>query len=202
MSKKTIKTIIIIVILFLTGAAAVLGIRTVKNYLGGAEAGEKPLNVQVQAESTSATITWQTDKAVLSTIEYGTNQSNLLLRAPETQPATLHRVTLAPLKANTVYYFRIRVGEMLYDNGGIAYSFRTKPKGGTTTLAPSPSPQVTLQPTLRPTSGAATASGTLVQTCSQADFETKMGSSDPAYDFDKNGVVNTRDWLECLRRNP
>ncbi len=194
MSKKTLKTIIIVIILFLAGIASVLGIKTVRNYLGGAQAEEEPQNVQIQAESTSATVLWQTDKEVLSTIEYGTNQSNLLLRAPESQPSTSHRVTLSPLKANTVYYFRIRVGENLYDNAGIAYSFRTKAGEAAIT------PIVTSIPTL-PVSTAAASSATLVSTCNQADFEAKMGESDSAYDFDKNGIVNTRDWLECLRVN-
>jgi len=194
MSKKTIKTIIIIIILFLAGIASVLGIKTIKNYLGGAQAGEEPQGVQAEAESNKATVSWQTDKEILSTIEYGTNQSNLLLRAPESQPTMTHRVNLAPLKPGTVYYFRIRVGETLYDNAGIAYSFRTEAAGAGVT------PAVTSAP-LSPTPTVATASGELVESCNQEDFETRMGGSDVSYDFDENGVVNTRDWLRCLQIN-
>jgi len=195
MNKKTIKTLIIVLVLFLAGVASVIGIKTVRNYLGGAQADETPRNVQFQVSDTSAVISWQTDKAVMSTVEYGANPSNLILRVPEAQPTTIHRVTLAPMKTNTTYYFRIRVGETLYDNAGIAWSFRTKA---------SSEGQPTITPSLTSPTPTSTATGipiSLVETCSQAEFEAKMGSSDSAYDFDKNGVVNSRDWLECLRVN-
>jgi len=192
MNKKTIKTLIIVLVLFLTGVVSVVGIKTVKNYLGGAQADEAPRNVQFQVSDTSVVISWQTDKAVMSTVEYGANPSNLILRVPEAQPTTVHRVTLAPLKTNTTYYFRIRVGETLHDNAGIAWSFRTKASsGGTTTPLVSPTPTLT----------AVGIPAGLVTTCNQAEFEAKMGSSDSSYDFDENGVVNSRDWLECLQQN-
>ena len=197
-NKKIIKTVIIVLVLILTGIAAVVGIKTVKNYLGGAAGGEAPKGVRFQVTATSATISWQTDKEVMGTVEYGANPSNLILRVPETQPTTVHRVTLAPLKPNTTYYFRIRVGETLYDNNGIAWSFRTKAEttAGGESLSPTPTGGASLTVSPSPATG-----GTLVKTCVQSEFEAKMGTQDPAYDFDKNGVVNTRDWLECLRVN-
>jgi len=195
--KKSLKTVIIVVILFLAGIASVLGISRVRTYLGGAQASDAPKNVQVQASDSSATVSWQTEKAVLGTVMYGANQSNLLLRAPESQPVTIHRVTLSPLKADTVYFYRIQVGETIYDNGGAAFSFRTKPG----TAVPTTAPIVpTTAPTIAPTT---TPSGScdLVKVCTQSEFESEMGGSDCSYDFDDNGIVNTRDWIECLRVN-
>jgi hypothetical protein len=119
MDKGKLKTIIIVLILFLTGIALVLGINFARNYLSGAAAGEEPRNVRVQADKASATITWQSDKESMGVIEYGTSQASLLLRAVESQPTTVHRVILTPLKANTTYYFRIRVGDGVYDNSGV-----------------------------------------------------------------------------------
>jgi len=190
-NKKNLKTIIIVFVLFLAGIASVLGISRVKTYLGGAQADEEPGNVQVQAQDTSATVSWQTDKAVLGTIEYGTNQASLLLRAPESQPATIHRVALSPLKSDIVYYYRIRIGETLYDNNGVPFSFRTK--AATVVVEP------TLAPTTTPVVGEDDC--TLVKVCTQSVFEGKMGGSDCQYDFDENGTINTRDWMLCLKEN-
>ena len=190
-NKKNLKTLIIVFVLFLAGIVSVLGISKVKTYLGGAQADQEPKNVQVQTNDTSATVSWQTDKAVLGTIEYGTNQASLLLRAPESQPATIHRVALSPLQSDLVYYYRIRVGETLYDNNGVPFSFRTK--------AATPVVQPTTAPTLIPTVVADECE--LVKVCTQSNFEKKMGSTDCQYDFDKSGMVNSRDWMLCLQAN-
>ncbi len=189
--KGSLKTIIIVLVLFLAGITSVLGISKVKTYLGGAQADEEPKNVQVQTQDTSATVSWQTDKAVLGTIEYGTNQASLLLRAPESQPATVHRVALSPLKGDMVYYYRIRVGEVLYDNNGVPFSFRTK--AGVVVQQP------TAVPTTLPVVPEEDCS--LVKVCTQSAFEKKMGGTDCQYDFDENGIINSKDWMLCLREN-
>jgi hypothetical protein len=201
--KKNLKIILIVVILFLAGIAAVLGVRVAKTYLGGAEAGTEPKNVRIQAESNSATISWQTDKEAIGVVEYGTNQASLLLRGPETTAATTHKVSLSPLKADTTYYFRIRIGELIYDNNGIPYSFKTKPAETAVTITQTPSPFPTISPpAATPSVGKeSTSSGALVTKCDADEFKTKMGGSDMAYDFDNNGIVNTKDWLECLKKN-
>ncbi|MFH1601593.1 MAG: fibronectin type III domain-containing protein [Candidatus Shapirobacteria bacterium] len=191
--KKNLKTIIIVLLLFVAGIASVLGINKVKNYLGGAAADEEPKNVQATALDTSATISWQTDKSVLGTVEYGTNQASMLLRAPESAPSATHRIALSPLKSDTVYYYRIRIGETLYDNNGLPFSFRTKAAAAAPTIAPIVSP--TAAPTI------ASGSCELIQVCNQTDFEGEMGGTDCQYDFDENGIVNTRDWIECLKIN-
>lgn len=214
--KGNIKKIIIVVILLLTGVLAVFGIRAAKTYLSGASGGGEPQNVQAQAESKSATISWQTDKEAQATVEYGTTPASLLLRAPEKQAGTTHRVNLSPLRAGTTYYFRIRVGEKIYDNDGIPFSFKTKGEGaagqGSPTQAqaqptrtqPSPTQAEateSAQPTAQPTTSTATGSATKVTECDKTEFSDKFGTSDASYDLDDNGVVNTRDWIKCLQAN-
>jgi len=203
---KNIKTIIIILILLLTGVLAVVGLRATKTYLSGAAGGSEPKGVRVQAEGKSATVSWQTEKDSQGVVEYGTTPASLLLRALETQPAKVHRVVLSPLKENTTYYFRIRVGETIYDNNGIPYSFKTKPSGGSTVTPTAASkPLVTPSPTkalATPTvaQNEATSSAKVTR-CLKSEFTEKFGTSDSRYDFDGNGVVNTKDWIKCLQTN-
>jgi len=198
MDKKKIKTVIIVLILFLVGVAAVFGINIAKNYFSGASAGEEPKDVRIKADISSATITWQSDKETMGIVEYGTNQASLLLRAVETQATLSHRVVLSPLKSDATYYFRVKVGETIFDSNGIPYSFKTKVEG---TPEVTSAPTITSAPTLAP-SPTGSASGELVKTCEKEDFNQKLGGSDPAYDFDKNGLVNTRDWVLCLDQKP
>ena len=194
MNKKTLKTIIIVLILFLTGIGAIFGINAAKTYLSGAAAGEDPQNVKVQADVASATISWQSEKEVMGIVEYGANQASLMLRAIETQKSTVHRVVLSPLKEGTTYYFRIKIGETIYDNNEIPYSFKTKPVVAEVLPTPTTAP-------ILPTPTIASSSGSLVTACVSADFESQMGTSNQAYDFDKNGVVNTLDYIKCKQAN-
>lgn len=204
---KNIKTIIIIIILLLTGFLSVVGLRAAKTYLSGAAGGSEPKGVNVQADVKSATITWQTEKDVQGIVEYGTTPASLLLRALETQPTKVHRVALSPLKENTTYYFRIRVGETIYDNGGIPYSFKTQSTGAAVpTSGPTSAPTPTSRPisptvTPAPTSPQESTGSAKVTQCVQSEFKDKYGTKDSRYDFDDNGIVNTRDWIKCLQVN-
>lgn len=209
--KVNIKKIIIVVILLLTGVLAVFGIRAAKTYLSGAAGGAEPQDVQVQAEVKSATINWQTEKENQATVEYGTTPASLLLRAPEQQPATTHQVDLSPLRSGTTYYFRIRVGDKIFDNDGIPFSFKTKGEETEESLSPTPTQQAlptSAQPSptkpatesAQPTTSTATGSAKVTQ-CVKSEFKEKFGTSDSSYDLDDNGIVNTRDWIMCLNEN-
>jgi hypothetical protein len=182
-SKISIKTIIIIVILLLVGVLGVLGVNTAKTYLSGASADLEPTNVlgKGNEDGKSATITWLTDKAAMGVVEYGTTPASLLLRAPETSQSTNHSIVLSPLKAGTNYYFRIRVGEEVFDNNGIPYSFKTK----VATAEPTLIPTVALIPTIK----VATDSGE-VNECSRTT------------DYNGDGVVNSLDYVSCLKTKP
>jgi len=177
-NKFSIKTIIIIVILVLVGILGVLGVSTAKTYLSGASGETMPKNVlaKVSEDGKSATVTWVTDKSSVGIVEYGTNAANLLLRAPESDQASSHTVTLSSLKANQKYYYQIRVGDEVFNNEGIPYLFETK-----TAVTPTLVPTVAMLPTAVP----ATSSGT--STC------------DRTTDYNKDGIVNSLDYMSCLK---
>lgn len=177
--KIGLKTIIILVILVLVGVLGVLGINTAKTYFSSAAAGSEPTGVLAtpSVDGKSATVVWTTEKAVQAVVEYGTTPASLLLRSVESDSTTSHQVTLTPLKSGVNYYFRIRVGEDVYDNNGIPYSFKTKD-----------SVEVVVQPTVAvmPTTAVSTGSAT---TCQQNK------------DYNGDGVINSLDYLQCIRSN-
>ncbi|MBU2592294.1 MAG: fibronectin type III domain-containing protein [Patescibacteria group bacterium] len=201
---KNIKKIIIILILVLAGVLAVVGLNAARTYLGGAAGGSEPKSVRVQADVKSATISWESDKESQGVIEYGTTPASLLLRALEASETASHRVLLSPLKTNATYYFRIRVGETVYDNNGIPYSFKTKEddsvsetgsSGGTDTGGA----KVTQVPVQVVTPAAEAATGKITK-CDLAEFKKNFGGSNPKYDLDDSGTVNTKDWIKCLEK--
>jgi len=152
----------------------VLGVNTAKTYLSGASADTEPKNVLAKPseEGKSATISWVSDKPTTGVVEYGTTPASLLLRAPESDSTSSHAVTLSPLKANTNYYFRIRIGEEVFDNNGIPYSFKTK------------AAEVEVVPTVA-----------VVPTV----VSSNTGGCQTGVDYDKNGTINSLDMLSCVR---
>jgi len=186
----TVKSVLIIVILLLVGVLGVLGVNTVKTYIGGATADTIPKNVLATPhdDGKSATITWISDKSTMGIVEYGTSPAALLLRAPESEAAVSHSVVLSPLKPNVNYYFRIRVGEEVFDNNGIPYSFKTK-------LI-----EVRVMPTAVPTG--------IVSECKKGanvmDYincvrKRPIEKCPINVDFNKDGVINSLDRIKCLQ---
>jgi hypothetical protein len=183
--KVSLKTVIVLVILVLVGVLSFLGMETAKTYLSGASAGSEPKSVLATPaeDGKSVTITWSTDKAVQAVVEYGTTPASLLLRSLETDSTTSHKITINPLKPITSYYFRIRVGEEVYDNSGIPFSFKTKGTavvaGPTGVLSPTGAVKIATTPTLTP-------SGTGNNACSRNT------------DYNGDGVVNSIDFVKCM----
>lgn len=217
-NKISIKTVIIVIILLLVGVLGVLGISTAKTYLSGAAADSAPKNVlaKVSEDGKSATVTWNSDKETVGIVEYGTTPASLLLRAPESDQSTNHSVTLSPLKGNTNYYFRIRVGDEVYDNEGIPYSFKSK------NISPSPTavPSVALVPTssgncdrntdyngdgatnsLDYMSCLRAQSGTSVSVTPSIATVSSNSKCNMATDYNKDGVINSLDRIKCLQEN-
>jgi hypothetical protein len=173
-----IKSILIVVILVLVGVLGFLGVNTAKTYLSGASADTEPKNVLAKPseDGKSATISWTSDKALVGVVEYGTTPASLLLRAPESDQVTSHAVVLSPLKTNTNYYFRIRVGEEVFDNSGIPYSFKTKVSSVVNEVTPTK--PVVVVPTL------------------------VAGECQKGVDFNGDGTINTKDYIDCLKNKP
>ncbi len=173
--KISIKTIITILILILVGVLGVLGVGTARTYLSGASGNTEPKGVvsNPSEDGKSATITWTTDKEAQSVVQYGTSSAALLLSVPETVSTVNHSVVLNSLKPGQSYYFRIKVGEEVFDNGGIPYTFKA---------GAGASPTATLAPTAAPTA-----------------IATQSGSCNKTTDYNKDGAINTADYIICVR---
>lgn len=112
----------------------------------------KPLNVKVTNISDSkATITWETDQESQGVVEYGNTPDKINNYSPEISPKTIHKVELTLLTPNTPYYYKIRIGEELFDNEGVAWTFKTKGEGGTEPTAGAPARGVQDNPDALPT---------------------------------------------------
>lgn len=181
------KTIIVMVIVALVAVLAVFGVNTVRTYMSSASGGMDPKSVLAKSndDGKGAIISWTSDKASIGVVEYGTTPASLLLRAVETDSVTDHRISLSPLKPNVNYYFRIRVGEDTFDNSGIPYSFKTK--GSAETVAVPTVVQTMPTVALMPTMSTASPSGTQTGVCNRTT------------DYNHDGVVNTLDYLNCLK---
>lgn len=199
---KSVKTIVIVLVLFLVGVVSVFGLQTAKTLLSGAAGDCEPTGVKAQASDKSATISWQTDKSTCQgVVEYGTTPASLLLRSLENAAETTHRQVLTPLKSETTYYFRIRVEDQVYDNNGIPYSFKTTTEETSKAAEITPQPTVPLaQPSVSPVP-TKQLSCVKVTKCLNVEFTEKFGTDDCRYDFDNNGVVNGADIIKCRQTN-
>ena len=193
-----LKVIIILVILVLVGVLAVLGMNTVKTFLGGAAADVEPKEVMAKSneDGRGAVVTWKSDKDSMGVVEYGTTPASLLLRSAETEAATSHQVNLTPLRPNVNYYFRIRIGEEVYDNAGIPYSFKTNGnEEAVATVAPVSVPTVT------PAAGGGSCDKNgdgRVSSVELLNCKQVSPTPDPC-DTDKDGRVSSVEKLKCSR---
>ena len=171
----------------------------IRTFFGEATGGAKPQGVRVaNISANSATISWQTAEPVVGQVEYGTTPGSFLLRATETSPTTNHNVSLSPLLPETIYYFRIRLGEGIYDDNGAPYSFTTKeavakmPSPG---VSPAVSPTVVIsRPTATPTQNLSPVISP-TEKYTLDDFKKAFGTSKAEFDINKDGVVNSADWV-------
>ena len=171
----------------------------IRTFFGEATGGAKPQGVRVaNISANSAAISWQTTEPVVGQVEYGTTPGSFLLRATETSPTTNHNVSLSPLLPETIYYFRIRVGEEIYDDNGAPYSFTTKeavakmPSPG---VSPAVSPTVVIsRPTATPTQNLSPVISP-TEKYTLDDFKKAFGTSNAEFDINKDGVVNSADWV-------
>ncbi len=172
----------------------------IRTFFGEATGGAKPQGVRVtNISANSAAISWQTTEPVVGQVEYGTTPGSFLLRATETSPTTNHNVTLSPLLPETIYYFRIRLGEGIYDDNGAPYSFTTKeavakmPSPG---VSPAVSPTVVIsRPTATPTQNLSPVISPTGGEYTLDDFKKAFGTSNAEFDINKDGVVNSVDWV-------
>jgi len=147
----------------------------------GATDPNQPESVKVSAiTENSAIVSWTTKSAVQGLISYGLSATNLTLIQPETSPTANHQVELTRLLPQSNYYFVIKVGEKVFDNNGQPFSFITQTKKETQA---SPTPTVKTPSSLN-----------------ENDLEAAMGTNNPMYDLNKDGIVNTLDLLLFRQR--
>ena len=152
----------------------VLAVSQVRTFMSGATSGVEPQSVTTVSgdDGKSAVISWISDKESISKVEYGTTAASLVLMSAESSAVTNHSVSLTSLRPATTYYFRIKVGEDVFDNGGIPYTFKTK---ADTTL-------VTVTPTVAVATPSVVSSGVVC---------------DPKVDYNNDGIVNSMDLGSC-----
>jgi hypothetical protein len=176
MKKKiNVKSLVIFGVLAVVMVLVVLAVSQVTTLMSGAASDVEPQSVTAVSgdDGKSAVISWISDKESISKIEYGTTAASLVLMSAETSAVTNHSLSLTSLRPSTTYYFRIRVGDEVFDNGGIPYTFKTK---ADTSLV------VTVTPTVAAVNNASSSGIT---------------NCDPAVDYNKDGVVNSMDLATC-----
>lgn len=169
------------------GVLAFLGLRVIFSRATDVQ----PTNVVIsETTANSAKITWVTDQPAIGAVKYGTTEGALNFYAPETlkEPATSHSVELTLLSPGSMYYFQIQIGDKMYDNAGVSWSFSTK------------SNEKTQQQPVAPPTVATTISPTPIQrlvipdaqsgTCTETDcasIKTKLGQG-----------CSTEDYFKCI----
>lgn len=151
----------------------VLGLKYFRQPRTRATPGNEPQKVRLsEVLSQSATITWTTESPAYGFISYGETMS-LGKTSQEAEKTTEHSVTLSSLTPETTYYYKIGVGEELFDDQGIPYSFTT-PAASLESAPGGLAPATTEEPTL-------------------AGFENALGTANPLYDLNGDGKVDALD---------
>lgn len=78
------------------------------------------------SDGKSATIMFTTNKQAISKIEYGTTAASMVLMTTDDVSTSSHQIILSQLRPSTNYYYRIRIGDRIFDNNGMPYMFKTK----------------------------------------------------------------------------
>ena len=208
--KLPAKNILLAGVLILVLAGVVLGFNQIRSLLTKADSGCTPSNLQeANLTPNSIEITFQTDKACLTEIAYGNSADSLFLKIPEDRAALNHRIKLSPLLPSTTYYYQILAEGK---NVSTVRSFLTKmvptpavsPTAPPPIVAPTTAVVVTATPSAvvsPPLSGVSSPSATPATSYTQEDFIKQYGTANAAFDFDKNGVVNSADWFEYQKNH-
>jgi len=164
-----------------------------------AQVENKPENVQViNITEKEATIQWTTKRATQGAISYGLSPTNLTLIQPENAPAINHQVKISNLLPENNYFFVIKIGQETFDNNGQPFTFTTKKN----TPPPTPTPYPTFTPTPTPFSNNVPtptfspnepSPTTNSSTLTEEGFQSALGTNNPLYDLNKDGVVNVQD---------
>lgn len=178
--KNSVKYIILVCILLLALGGLIAGLGKARSFLSSAESACTPANIsEMNLTPNSVEITFRTEKTCLTEMSYGTSPESMLLRVPEEVAASDHHFKLSPLLPSTTYYYQVVVdGKKV----GVSRSFLTK-------IAQSRSEGEAISPAV-PTPVPTKASSFTLE-----EFEENYGTADSTLDIDKNGIVNSADWI-------
>lgn len=190
MSNNIFKSLALFAGLAISLGILVVGVLSLRSYFTQASGTTEPKNIRTaNVTASGATAVWETEKETQGIVRYATdpaafssgNNSGLLYMA-ETAAVTKHEVKLTMLKADTTYYFEIAIGKDIYDQSGQVKDNKHLPF--TFTTVKEAREETAQTPTL-----------------DGATFREKFGSTDPLYDLNKDGIVNSTDYLIYLSRS-
>jgi len=110
---------------------------------------EMPQSVEtMEIDASKVSVSWSTGKETIAVIEYGTeaDAASFADFAFSENPTTSHNVEIPSLEPETTYYFQIRSGDSVFDNGGLFWSFTTPPGDANPETTPGLSPTAILSP--------------------------------------------------------
>lgn len=163
--------------------------------------------------SRSADISFITDEAIQSRVEYGTTADNLTFSIPETTASTNHKLTIPSLANDKDYYFAVSVGvpgklpgttdNLRCDSlGQTCTADSCKPwqfKTGKT-VSSLVSPSVTKSPSpsvVEPTSSLSAFCQRIRAHIGKTSKDASWSANIKQYDVDDNGVINGLDIIKC-----
>lgn len=190
MSSNVFKSIALFLGLALSLGILVVGVLSLRSFLTRATGSSEPQNVRTaNITDANASVLWETSQQTQGIVRFATDPNSFslgnssgLLFAAETSPSTKHEVKLSFLKPSTTYYYEIAIGDNVYDQTGIVKENKHLPY--TFTTAKATSSETSTIPTL-----------------DAATFRQKFGTTDSLYDLNKDGIVNSTDYLLYLSRS-
>lgn len=194
MKKINLKTVVIVIVMLVVIVLGVVAVTQAKVFLSGATSDVEPNNVVAVSseDGKTATITWSSEKESVAKIEYGTTAASLVLMTADSVSTTNHSLILNQLRPATNYYYRIRIGDEIFDNEGMPYMFKTKGEEekilvAKPTIINTPPVTVSVSPAVP---SPATTSAQSKPTGVICDLKT---------DYNKDGVVNAFDTATCKK---
>ncbi len=197
MKKINLKTVVIVVVMLVVVVFGVVAVTQAKIFISGATSDIEPTNVVAvpSEDGKTAVITWSSEKESVAKVEYGTTAASLVLMTADSVSTKNHSLTLSQLRPMTNYYYRIRIGDDIFDNGGMPYMFKTKGEADTMVLKPT---TIISPPT--------TATATSIVPTSKPPITTTTPSSsttnlvcDKKTDYNKDGAINSIDLATCKK---
>lgn len=181
---------VIIVVLIAYGAFKLIGARATD---------VEPRDVVVSDISqNSVKVNWSTGQSSQGVVEYGTTATALNFFAPESEASLAHSVELTLLSPNTSYYFQIRIGDTVFTNGGVPWTFATTAEGEAqpASVSATPAPTSGGAPTNKPIQTIVIPNNpgsqqTIGSTCTYTDcqlIKANLGTG-----------CTTQDYFKCIR---